>query len=235
LPYLLKGFNSIYDEINSGYLINVNFALDPPLDAQSNYWGGIPDNSMFSPYGSVNYSEYLSDPETSNNCSPFIANSNNENMSQSVLLFGGANINDYLGNYNQASNNYKQYISTSANQSRNQIILAKLFSTYLKSNLNFSELNSYLVGVANQYVTDTALSKYATFLSIGSNVEQTLYTQAINEFQQIIDNSQISSEIYYANVEKFRTISLMLDTLLNTGGGDNPFSYSNGQITRTKR
>ncbi len=231
LPYLFKGFNTIYDDVNYGTLININYALNPALDAQSNYWGGTPDNGMFSPEGSVNYSDYLNDPETTNECVPVLANENNDNLSQSALLFGSANINDYSGNYVQASNKYKQYIGTTNNASKKQVILAKLFNTYLKSNLSFGELNTFLVGAANQYTTDTAFYRYATFLSIGSNVEQTLYPQAINEFQSIIDNSQLPNEIYYANIEKLRTISLMLDTLLNTGGGDNPLSYSNGQIS----
>ncbi|MCX6159580.1 MAG: T9SS type A sorting domain-containing protein [Ignavibacteriae bacterium] len=231
LPYLIKGFNTIYDDVNYGTLININYALNPALDAQSNYWGGTPDNGMFSPEGSVNYSDYLNDPETTNECLPVLANENNDNLPQSVLLFGSANINDYSGNYVQASNKYKQYIGTTNNASKKQVILAKLFNTYLKSNLSFGELNTYLVGAANQYTTDTAFNRYATFLSIGSNVEQTLYPQAINEFQSIIDNSQLPNEVYYANIEKLRSISLMLDTLLNTGGGDNPLSYSNGQIS----
>jgi M6 family metalloprotease-like protein len=231
LPYIFKGFNSIYDDVNYGILINLNYALDPALDAQSNYWGGTPDDGMFSPEGSVNYSDYLNDPETTNECVPVLANENNDNLPQSVLLFGSANINDYSGNYVQASNKYKQYIGTTNNASKKQVILAKLFNTYLKSNLSFGELNTYLVGAANQYTTDTAFNRYATFLSIGSNVEQTLYPQAINEFQSIIDNSQLPNEVYYANIEKLRSISLMLDTLLNTGGGDNPLSYSNGQIS----
>jgi len=231
LPYLLKGYNSIYDNLNSGYLINVNYELNPPLEAQNNYWGGTPNNGMFSPDGSVDYSEYLSSAPSYANCLPSISNEDNSSMSQDILLLGSANLSDYNKNYNSASNSYKQYISSNNNVKKDQLIIAKLFNTHKKSGSNFAELNNYLINLANQHLSDTALSKYASFLSIGSNVEQSLYQQAINEYQGIINSSQIPYEIYYANIEKLRTITLMLDTLLNPGGGDNPVNLSPEQLS----
>lgn len=231
LPYVMKGYNSIYDNTYSGYLINLNYELDPPLEAQNNYWGGTPNNGMFSPDGSVDYSEYLSSAPSYANCLPSISNEDNSSMSQDILLLGSANLSDYNKNYNSASNSYKQYISSNNNVKKDQLIIAKLFNTHKKSGSNFAELNNYLINLANQHLSDTALSKYASFLSIGSNVEQSLYQQAINEYQSIINSSQIPYEIYYANIEKLRTITLMLDTLLNPGGGDNPVNLSPEQLS----
>jgi len=230
LPYLYNGYNSIYDENNNGYLINVNYNLSPSLDAQNNFWNDIPNDGMFNPQGSVNYSNYLTEPVTYSSCSPYIENNDNSNLPQSVLLLGSANINEYNKNYESASNNYIQCINNSNNISKDQLIISKLFNTHVKSDSNFTELRNYLINLANQHITDTALNKFSTFLSIGSYVEQSLYQQAINEYQNIINNSQNPFEVYYANIEKLRAVRLMLDTLLNPGGGDSPVYYSSEQF-----
>jgi hypothetical protein len=63
---------------------------------------------------------------------------------------------------------------------------------------------------------------------IGSHVKMPQYQQSIDEYQSIINTSQNQDEIYYATLEKLRTIELMLDSLLNKQGGDN---FGNNKYT----
>lgn len=231
LPYLYQGKNSIYDS-TGGCLISLQLYSQDTLLAQGNFWGDVPEAQMFCPSEYIDYSEYLEYPLNITSCSPYITYENNDSLSQDILLFGSANINEYLKNYSNATNEYMQIINTYNNNLLNHLVSSKIFFTNLKANINFSGISAYYNNLANQHSEDTLLYKRLLKMMIASHIEEPLYQQAINEYQNIINNSQNQSEIFYATIEKLRAIELMIDTLLN-GGGDNPINnnYSVQELT----
>ncbi|MCX6164591.1 MAG: right-handed parallel beta-helix repeat-containing protein, partial [Ignavibacteriae bacterium] len=224
LPYLYNGQNSIYDSSNQ-VLISTNLSYyDDPLQAQQNFWGQVPTSQMFYPDYSVVYSDYLSREPTYTNCSPELISENNDSLNQNILLLGSSNINYYTKNYSSAISGYKQIINSYSSNLLNSLVSSKLYYTYLRANSSFPELASYYSTVANQHSSDTAFYKHTRNLMIGSHVKMPLYQQAIDEYQNIINNSQNQNEIYYATLEKLRTIELMLDSLLNPGGYNSEYN-----------
>ncbi|MCE1165684.1 MAG: T9SS type A sorting domain-containing protein [Bacteroidetes bacterium] len=219
-PYLFKGHNSIYDSTNSGYLVNLNYYFDPPLDAADNFWGG--DNNYlvdkFNPQGSLSYDPYLTEPGFIAYCSAIIQNGDFSDMPSEALLLGSANIDAYNKNYSTAETKYLQLLNQVNRPYKTQNILSRLFNNMLISRGDFNSAVTFFETFSQQHPADTFICRKSHNLSIGSKVEQPNYPEAISDYNQLSMTSNYQKERYYATIDKMRTIRLMLDTLMNNYG-----------------
>ena len=219
-PYLYKGQNSIYDSTNSGYLVNLNYYIDPPLDATDNFWGGDYNFLVdkFNPQGSLSYDPYLTEPGFISFCSSTIQTGDFSNLTSEALLLGSANIDAYNKNYTSAETKYMQLLNQVNRPYKTQNILSRLFSNLLISRGNFNSAVTFFETFAQQHPADTFVCRKSHNLSIGSKVEQPNYPEAISDYNQLSITSNYQKERYYATIDKMRTIRLMLDTLMNNYG-----------------
>lgn len=229
LPVLADGNNSIYDG-NQDCLIDLGtISLPYEYNVQNNYWGGqSPQNRLCPQTITFAYVPYLvSEPEPPPLCQPYTENSGNGNMSQSTLLLGSANLDDFNGNLNSAVNKYKNLVVLLNNPAKSYLALSKIFySTSKDTNADFYSLENYYLGLSNQYFNDTLFRRKASNISTSTDVEQPSFVEALSEYQQIINSPLNEIERHYAYIDKMRTARLMLDSLLR-GGGDNQNSGNN--------
>ncbi len=154
----------------------------------------------------------------------------NGTISQDQALFGNAQKEVYLGNFESGIDKFKQVIqnyqdSATAIQSMNRI-----FYCYNRLNADstaYNTLNGYYLNLANQNSTDTIFSKTAMELSRKCLIRKQAYVNAIGEYENVIQNSQDSSDIIPAEISIIEVY-----ILLSSGSGDAP-SYT-GQLSYLK-
>ncbi len=222
LPILSYGSNSIYDG-NQDCLIDIGITNgDVMYPVENNYWGGGSPQGRLCPQN-VNYifAPYLAgEPEPPGQCDPYLESSNNSNLSQTSLLFGSANIDDFNGNINSAIAKYKLLVDPENSIQLSLASISKiLYSISKDTTADYYALENYYSSLSSLYQTDTLFSHRTAGNSTFSDVEQPSYPEALDEYQAVINNPLNEAERHYAFIDQLHTIRLMLDSLLN--GFDN--------------
>jgi len=231
LPILENGSNSIYDVTNSGCLVNININ-SIVLNAQGNYWGENqhPLIEDFCPQGSIDYSFNLTTiPSPPTSCNPSLLTSSNYNQSQEMILLSSANIDYHNANYNSAIQKYKDYITIVNNPSKSIFPLSRIYYSTARSEGDFNTLENYYIQVAVLFSNDTNFSHRSLNLSTGSDVMQPQFSEAISEYDFVINTSLNPIERHYNYIDKMRTMRIMLDSLLS-GMGNGPQGGSSSGI-----
>lgn len=131
----------------------------------------------------------------------------------------------YNGNYLSAQNKYKQLISLVNNPFKSFLPVAKLFYATTKDSLgDFEALENYYLTLSQQFSNNGLFRYKSESYSTASDVEQTSFQEAIDEYQEIIDTAQNQITRFYAYIDQLHVISLMLDTLHN-GPGNGPGNF----------
>ncbi len=230
MPILDYGQNSIYDQ-NSDCLIELGLVGYIPTITyylRDNYWGGgSPENRICGENIDIVFEPYLSgEPEPPGNCYPISEFSDNSSMSQQTLLLGSAVSDEYNHNSSSAISKYKDLISPNSNKQYSYLALSKIFHTVSKDiNADFYLLENYYSMISALYNLDTVFSRRSSGNSTLSDVEQPSYSEAIDEYQAVIEYPLNETERFYAYIDQMRTIRLMLDTLIN-GFDNGPMQYN---------
>ncbi|MBZ0201878.1 MAG: right-handed parallel beta-helix repeat-containing protein [Ignavibacteria bacterium] len=221
LPVMDNGYNSIYHNGPVDCLFELGNQLLEPYNIRNNYWGVLgPEGRICPSIVNVNYEPFLLEIPPSINCYAQEEIADNSTMLPEVLLMGSANISSHNGEYIEAISKYKQFINLSNNSQFLYLPISSIYhNSVLDSIVDFYSNEIYYQSLSQQYSNETLLSRYCNSFSTASDVMQPSYTEAIDEYQDIIVNPISENERHYANINQIRTFSLMMDSLL--GGYDN--------------
>ncbi|MCC7159512.1 MAG: right-handed parallel beta-helix repeat-containing protein, partial [Ignavibacteria bacterium] len=215
LPVMDNGYNSIYHNGPVDCLFELGNQLLEPYNIRNNYWGVLgPEGRICPSIVNVNYEPFLLEIPPSINCYAQEEIADNSTMLPEVLLMGSANISSHNGEYIEAISKYKQFINLSNNSQFLYLPISSIYhNSVLDSIVDFYSNEIYYQSLSQQYSNETLLSRYCNSFSTASDVMQPSYTEAIDEYQDIIVNPISENERHYANINQIRTFSLMMDSL----------------------
>ncbi len=219
-PYHFR-WNAVYFENNTDPLLYIsNSEISPnSIDVRNNYWG--------TNYDTINdfYPEnaYLFNPVW-NLLSGSSSSGNEEN------LFGLAQTNAEAGNYTESETIYKQLIYTYPTSKFARASLKEIFVITELSGNDFLELKTY-------YLTEPVLQnnpdlkKLAEFLGNFCDIKLENYPEAINWFENIIENPASMEDSIFAIIDLGYTYFLMENGGLKSSytGRLNQYKYSSIQ------
>lgn len=235
IPYMYLGQNSVYDDNSSGtdILINNKYYSLPQniIQGQENYWGGPEPIGRFDPVGCIDYSNYLTTDPTSS-CIISENSQDNSSLAQSILLFGEARNDFNDADFTGSLTNYYSLLSLTGSTIEPVIPLNNILSATINSGGDLDALENFYETYAQTNITDTNIYAVARDLAIETKVQRLLLSNAISDYDEIITNSNDSTEVYYAEINKLRVVSLLLDSLINFygSGGDNMTSHSGNDL-----
>lgn len=239
---LLKGCNTIADDrISSPPWYNNDILIDgycsEGIDAGNNYWGNHPyyGNNPSGRFGediSIVFEPYLETPCTYTESSNFLLLKNgignvidtiystgivNNNLTGAAQLYSLANSLFINNQYTEAKLKYQQITQ---NYGSNQISIDAYNKLYLiektknGGTAEFEQLKNYYDSKLEQ-LTDTLMIDIVKHLSNYCLVATEEYVEAINEFDEIVQENPNTDKAFFAEIDAYTT-ALMMDSL--TGG-----------------
>lgn len=216
IPLMYKGDNMIEDE--SDVLIQNEYFDNPSyiIEGNVNYWGGSEPVGRFNPEGCVDYSGYLTSNPTTE-CATVSISENNSGLNSELLLMGEAATYLRNGSFENSEAKFKQIINNNPTEGLKIFSANKIFDIYSLSNYSFNILNNYYSQLLSSQ-SNTPILRNLRDLKIETKIFRELFSDAVNDYNSIINNSSDSVEIFYANLNKIRVLNFLLDSLYE---GDN--------------
>jgi len=176
----------------------------------------IGDNQILPPAQLiVNYGNGLID-------TMYVSSSNLE-LSTDRVLYGAGNKLVYQGNFEDAISTFEGLVENYQDSITAISSLEKIYYCFNRLNSDSTEYNtlrSYFINLANANSGDAMFSKTALELSRKCLVKQRKYTEALTEYEYVVENSADSLEIIAAEISIFE-----LYVLINSGQNDGmPFT-----------
>lgn len=198
-----------------------------------NYWGGGSPEFRISPLGSVLFDPYETSV-VSAACEIVEIPESNLDIPQQYLLLGSASIDKGHGNFTEALNKYR-LLADNYQDTLNPILpLSQMLYVTGIAGEDASELKTYYNGLKAEYSGNGAVLRSLSQLSAEASILQELYEQAISEYSLVIDTSSDESEIFYAQIDRARAVSLLLDSLYeyyqNWSGDNIPVNLQMGKM-----
>ncbi len=219
-PYHFR-WNAVYFENNTDPLLYTpNSVISPnSIDVRNNYWGISYDTiSDFYPENA-----YLFNPAWNLLCGS--SSSSNEET-----LFETAQTNAASGNYTESETLYKQLICTYPSSKFAQASLKEMFAITELSGNNFLELKTYYL-TEPVLQNNTDLKKLAEFLGNFCDIKLENYPEAINWFENVIENPASIEDSIFAIIDLGYTYFLMENSGIKSSyiGKLNQYKYSSVQ------
>ncbi|MBE2254730.1 MAG: T9SS type A sorting domain-containing protein [Ignavibacteria bacterium] len=219
-PEMNKGYN-IIEDVNQGILDDTliyNFSpngIYPSIKAEDNYWGGGDPLNRLVPDWTISATPYLTDaPDGFCNIAEIPID--NQMMGLESNLNGEVMRASYFDDYESLENYSNQLLSLNTQNKSTIIAAIKLLNSAYKNESNLNQISNLLNSIAGNSQFDF-LKRKLRDLSIESKVLDQMYSSAINDYDNVLSNSNNSTEIFYTLIDKSRAVKFILDSLINNG------------------
>lgn len=217
-PELFDGYNIIEDTAAYTDTLIYNMAPWsnwPNIKCYGNYWGGGDPTTRLVPSAYFDPNPYLTSVPI--DVCEFYEDVGDNMLSgeEQMYVLGNMMKNDHIGNYEESRYYANQLLANEENNFAKTLALNKLLSGTVLDNGDLSGVQHYLQTFSSENTEFPDLSKKARNLAIESMIYQHQFTQAVNAYTDIINNSNNDEEIFYATLDRSRVLSLMLDSLLD--------------------
>lgn len=205
-PFMLRGENTVqdYEQITPDILIyNGSVNSGNIIYAETNYWGGDEPVGRFEPEGSVEYDPWMTE-SPSDNCQISLITSNNSEMEESLLMFGSAMLEKYNGNYSNSDYLFRQLVGNNSSAIKKVMALSNVYYSSHLANEDLGTLRNYFLDFTSN--SDTVVKRKSRDMAIETRVSIGELEDALDDYDNIINTSQIPLEIFYAQLGKLRVL-----------------------------
>jgi parallel beta-helix repeat protein len=202
-PLMVNGHNDLIHNYD-GYIMysNGNFGGDRSMVCKGNWWGSYPLNPQRF-YPDLN-GYYVWDPADQE------SNSNIEaTISEARIAFNAAYALEINEEYEQAIIAYKEVIEDYPNTNEALVSAQRIFyCEQIVNSRSFSELQEYYQNLSEEASEDTLLSIVARNLSIKCKVEQEQFSEALNDYENILLSNPTLIDSVFTSINIMNTFLL---------------------------
>jgi len=223
-PFMVNGHNDVIDSRQyAGFLLMHAGEPEEVIDVTANYWGGG------SPEGRLYPEEYFIfdgwDLEPNVTGVP-----GGRDMEEQLFL--NATEAEKQGNYNTAKITYQQIVANYPDSVEAAYSLSRLFACEQSLNGDFSQLRNYYSNLG-QTINDSVKIEIANNFSRRCYVKEMLYSNAIVDYEAILQNSPSLIDSIYAVID-IGDIYLLQDELSGGSGINFKISTISGATVNPK-
>jgi len=211
-PFRFK-WNAIYNDFGNDPLVYFDCPYIPSipfLDVSNNYWGNnfIPENDLY-PYLAYIYLPLWD-----------LGEGGLKSIQDDESLFYQAQQDLADSNYASAKGKFKQIITEYPESNYLKPSVKELVALEEIYNNNFASLKAYLTSMPNLHSNDD-INKFSEYFENWCDIKNEDYENAIDWFENVIENSDTPEDSIFAVIDIGYTYSLM-DTLNNRFTGKYP-------------
>jgi parallel beta-helix repeat protein len=195
-PICAYGGNEFTIYGSGGYFMSDVSKKTPVHDIQGNAWSPSPPTAGTFWPSNLTYWKF----------SPTVAyggcgSSRGSSGNSAQTLFEQGYTAEMAGNTAEAQSAYTQTVSQYPDSTWAQVAASRLLENQLQADSGLSVLQTYYATLQSAHPSDTALVKTAQGLANRTLVEQTLYGQALDEYQSIMSNPPSDVDSAYAALD----------------------------------